>query len=45
MNTLAETAKFFSYSAPDLVIKRVSGMEIRFLVTKLHKRIRSSILP
>jgi hypothetical protein len=45
MNTLAETAKKVSYSAPDLVIKRVSGMEIRFLVTNLQKRIRSSILP
>jgi len=30
MNTLADTAKKVSYSAPDIVIKMVSGVEIRF---------------
>jgi hypothetical protein len=30
MNTLADTAKKVYYSAPDIVIKMVSGVEIRF---------------
>jgi hypothetical protein len=41
MNTLADTAKKVSYSAPDIVIKMMSGVEIRFLVTNLQERIRS----